>query len=154
MELLVKEKDLDILMTPVGGGGLLSGTALAAHYFSPKTLVIGAEPAGADYAAQSFTAGKLIPSVDPDTICDGLLTSLGELNFTIISELVHDIITVDDEVIIKAMELIWERMKIIVEPSSAVPLALILDDKIDVIGKRVGIILSGGNIALTMINEQ
>jgi threonine dehydratase len=141
----------DFILAPVGGGGLLSGTALAAHYFSPGTKVIGCEPAGADDAYRSFKEGKIQPSFTPRTIADGLLTSLGSRTFPIIREYVHDIVTTNEASIIKAMRLIWERMKIVVEPSAAVPLAAILEEKICIKGKTVVIILSGGNIDLDKI---
>ena len=142
---------LDIIIAPVGGGGLLSGTALTSKYISPTTRVIAAEPEMANDAYRSFYEGKLIPSLNPRTIADGLLTSLGTLTYPIIAEYVDEIVTVSEKGIIKAMKLIWERMKIIIEPSSAVPLAAILEEKIDVRGKKVGIILSGGNIDLDKI---
>lgn len=148
MELLKNFGKLDYLLTPVGGGGLLSGTALSAHYLSENTKVIGAEPRGADDAYRSLKDGVLHPSENPDTICDGLLTSLGEKTFGIIKQYVHEIITVDDQQIIEAMRLIWERMKIIVEPSSAVPLAAVINNKQKFADKQVGIILSGGNVDL------
>jgi threonine dehydratase len=147
-ELFEDIPDLDIVMTPVGGGGLLSGTALAAHFYSSNTKVIAAEPRGADDAARSFRAGRIIPSVNPVTVADGLLTSLGDRTFAVITRHVHDIVTVDDASIIAAMRLIWERMKIVVEASAAVPLAAILGGILRVEGKRVGIILSGGNCDL------
>ncbi|MBE0644482.1 MAG: pyridoxal-phosphate dependent enzyme [Bacteroidetes bacterium] len=147
-ELIADIPDLDILMTPVGGGGLLSGSAMSAHYLAPATVVIAAEPAGADDAQRSFRAGYIIPSEHPNTIADGLLTSLGDRTFTIIREHVHDIVTVPDDAIIRAMRLVWERMKIIIEPSAAVPLAAILEHRIESDGKRAGIILSGGNLDL------
>jgi threonine dehydratase len=147
-ELIEETSEFDIIIAPVGGGGLLSGTAISTKKLLPNCKVIAAEPAGADDAFRSFRAGKLIPSVNPKTIADGLLTSLGERNFAIISEKVDDIVTVSEEKIVEAMRLIWERMKIIVEPSSAVPLASILENKINVQNKKVGIILSGGNLDL------
>ncbi|MFZ1731249.1 MAG: pyridoxal-phosphate dependent enzyme [Bacteroidota bacterium] len=147
-ELIQDIPDLDILLTPVGGGGLLSGSALSAHYLSPQTQVIAAEPEGADDALRSFRAGYIIPSENPRTIADGLLTSLGDKTFAIIQKHVHDIISVPDDAIIRAMRLIWERMNIIVEPSAAVPLAAILEGRVQSAGKRVGIILSGGNLDL------
>ncbi|MDX2045568.1 MAG: pyridoxal-phosphate dependent enzyme [Chitinophagaceae bacterium] len=137
----------DIIMAPVGGGGLLSGTALAAKYFSPGTVVIAAEPAGADDAYRSLQSGKIEAS-QANTIADGLLTNLCEKTFAIIKENVKDIITVTDEEITAAMRLIWERMKIIVEPSGAVPLAAVLKNLDKFSGKRMGIILSGGNADL------
>ncbi len=139
---------LDILMTPVGGGGLLSGTCLSAHYFHPSTKVVAGEPEQANDAWQSFTQKHLIPSVSPDTIADGLRTSLGSITFPIILQHVHAIVTVREESIIKAMRFLWERMKILVEPSSAVPFAALMEGKLDIAGKNIGIILSGGNVDL------
>lgn len=147
-ELIEEKGDFDIIMTPVGGGGLLSGTAISTKHLLPGCKVIAAEPAGADDAYRSFLFKKLVPSVNPKTIADGLLTSLGKRNFSIILEKVDDIATVSEESIIAAMRLIWERMKIIIEPSSAVPLAAILEKKVDVEEKKIGIILSGGNLDL------
>ena len=146
MELFEKVEGLDLVITPVGGGGLLSGTALAAKYFSPQTKVWAGEPTGADDAYQSLKTGKIVSSVNPKTIADGLLTSLGNKNFGIIKNEVEKIITVTEDEIINAMKLIWERLKIVVEPSGAVPLAAILKAKIT--KQKVGIILSGGNIDL------
>lgn len=140
--------EFDIVIAPVGGGGLLSGTALSTKYLLPGCKVIAAEPAGADDAFRSFHEKRIIPSVQPRTIADGLLTSLGERNFAIIMEKVDDIVTVSEEKIVEAMRMIWERMKIIIEPSSAVPLAAILEEKIEIQNKKVGIILSGGNLDL------
>lgn len=146
---LIEEIDaLDIILTPVGGGGLLSGTSLAAFYFSPMTRVIAAEPAKADDARQSFIKKQFVPSVNPDTIADGLRTSLGDLTFPIILEHVSDIVTVSEISIIEAMRFIWERMKILIETSSAVPFAALLEKKLDIRKKKVGIILSGGNVDL------
>jgi len=147
-ELIEDTERLDIIMAPVGGGGLLSGTALSTKHLSPATKVIAAEPAGADDAFRSFYEGRFIPSENPDTIADGLLTSLGSLTYPIITEYVDEIITVKEKSIITAMKLIWERMKIIVEPSSAVPFAAILENKENFRDKTVGIILSGGNVDL------
>ncbi|GET30723.1 pyridoxal-phosphate dependent enzyme [Prolixibacter sp. SD074] len=147
-ELIEDVGDLDIMMTPVGGGGLLSGTALSAKALLPNCRIIAAEPAGADDACRSFHAGHIIPSTQPKTIADGLLTSLGEMNFAIIQHSVDDIVTVSEEAIIKAMRMIWERMKIIIEPSSAVPVAALLEKKIQPKGQKIGIILSGGNVDL------
>ncbi|MCK4569935.1 MAG: pyridoxal-phosphate dependent enzyme [Bacteroidales bacterium] len=148
LEMLEEMGKTDIIMVPVGGGGLLSGTALTTKYLLPGTRVIAAEPEMADDAYRSFYEGRLIPSNNPKTIADGLLTSLGSLTYPIIREYVDDIVTVSEEGIIKAMRLIWERMKIVIEPSSAVPLAAVLENKIDIKGKTVGIILSGGNVDL------
>lgn len=147
LELFEETGPLDVIMTPVGGGGLLSGTALATSYISPSTKVIAAEPANADDAFRSFTTRQLVPSINPQTIADGLLTSLGSLTFPIILDHVHQIITVSEETIIQAMLLTWERMKIIIEPSSAVPLAALMENQDDFLGKRIGIIISGGNVS-------
>ncbi len=147
-ELIEDFGGFDIIIAPVGGGGLLSGTALSTKYLLPGCKVIAAEPAGADDAFQSFYAKKIIPSINPKTIADGLLTSLGQRNFQIIMQNVDDIVTVSEEKIVEAMRMIWERMKIIIEPSSAVPLAAILEGKIDIQDRKVGIILSGGNLDL------
>ena len=147
-ELIEDFGEFDIIIAPVGGGGLLGGTAISTKYLLPECKVIAAEPAGADDAFRSFQAKKIIPSVNPKTIADGLLTSLGERNFAIISEKVDDIVTVSEQNIVEAMRMIWERMKIIIEPSSAVPLAAILEGKIDIQNQKVGIILSGGNLDL------
>ena len=140
-------KDLHFLIAPVGGGGLLSGTALAAKYFSPETRVIGAEPEGADDAYRSMHSGMIEPS-QSDTIADGLLTNLGTKTFPIIQENVKEIIIVSDVEIISAMRLVWERLKIIVEPSAAVAFAAVIKEKEKFRNKNVGIILSGGNIDL------
>ncbi|HEY3388129.1 MAG TPA: pyridoxal-phosphate dependent enzyme [Prolixibacteraceae bacterium] len=147
-ELLEEVPLLDLVMCPVGGGGLLSGTAISVKSLSPFTKVIAAEPSGADDAYRSFKAGYIIPSIHPKTIADGLLTSLGEINFAVINKNVDDIIIVPEETIIKAMRLVWERMKLIIEPSSAVPLAALLENKEAFKNQRIGIILSGGNIDL------
>ena len=148
LELIQDQPELDIIIAPVGGGGLLSGTALATHYFSPSTKVIAAEPSGADDAYQSFYQKKLIPSINPDTVADGLRTSLGSLTFPIIRRLVSDVLTVNDQATIEAMKFIWERMKIIIEPSSAVALAMVIKYKQRFEGQKIGIILSGGNVDL------
>ncbi len=143
---------LDIIMAPVGGGGLISGTALSAHYFSPGTEVIACEPEKANDAFLSYRAGYIIPAPQqPATIADGLLTSLGSLTFPIIQQYVNEIVTAQDEDIITAMRLIWERMKLVIEPSAAVTLATILNGKTNVKGKNVGVILCGGNIDLQKI---
>lgn len=147
-ELIEQTGRLDIVMAPVGGGGLLSGTAISAKALLTNVLVIAAEPDGADDAFRSFYSKTIQPSVAPNTIADGLLTSLGSLTFPVIMNNVDQIVTVSEEKIVEAMRMIWERMKIIIEPSSAVPLAAILENKVDVKGKKVGIILSGGNVDL------
>ena len=147
-ELINEYPNLDYIISPIGGGGLISGTALAAHYFSPNTKVIGAEPAGADDAYRSLEKGEIIPSIEPNTIADGLLTSLGDKTFPIIKELVSEIILVEENEIIHAMKFIWERMKIIIEPSSAVAVAAVIKNKDQFNCKKVGIIISGGNVDL------
>lgn len=151
MELLHQVNHLDYIFCPVGGGGLLSGTALSAKYWSPQTKVIGCEPKGADDAYRSFVTRKFVPSIKPNSIADGLLTSLGSLTFPIILEYVNDILTVNEDEIISAMRLVWERLKIVIEPSAAVPLAVVLSGKIDLKGKHLGIIFSGGNVDLNAL---
>jgi len=148
VELLQDVPDLDLVLCPVGGGGLLSGTAVAAKSIRPSINVIAVEPANADDAAQSFRAGRLIQTEKKFTIADGLRTNVGAPNFAIIQRYVHDIVTVSEKAIISAMRTIWETMKIIIEPSAAVPYAAIMAGKIDIAGKRVGIILTGGNVDL------
>lgn len=154
LELLAEAPDLQVIMTPVGGGGLLAGTAVVCAAQRRAVTVIAAEPAGADDAARSLAAGRILPSVNPRTIADGLLTSLGSRNFPIIQRHVAAVWTVTDEQIVRAMRLIWERMKIVVEPSAAVPLAAVLARPADVAGKRLGIILSGGNVDLDRLPWQ
>ncbi len=148
LELLEQAPNLDIVLAPVGGGGLLSGTAVAAKGAQPGIKVIATEPAEADDAARSFAAGKLIPLEKTSTIADGLRTSVGERNFAIVQQNVDGVVTVSEAGIVAAMRLLWEVMKIVVEPSGAVPYAAILENKIDVKGQRVGIIVSGGNVDL------
>ena len=150
-ELLEQIDKPDIIIVPVGGGGLLSGTAITINNLSSGTRVIGAEPKNADDAFRSFKTGILQPAPEPDTIADGLLTSLGPLTFEIIKRYVDDIMVAGEESIKIAMRLIWERMKIIVEPSSAVPLAVILENREFFSGKKTGIILTGGNVDLDNI---
>ncbi len=148
LELLQDVDNLDIIVSPVGGGGLLAGTALAAHHFSPKTKVWAGEPAGANDAWQSKQAGKIIPQNNPQTIADGLRTSLGDKTWPIIRNHVERIVLVEEDEIIASLRLLMERMKIVVEPSGAVALAAVLKEKTALAGKRVGIILSGGNVDL------
>ncbi len=148
LELLANVPNLDMIITPVGGGGLLSGSAIIVKGKYPHINVIGVEPEGADDAFQSFSSGRLIPCTNPNTIADGLLASLGELTFSIITKYVDDIITVSDQSIIHAMRVVWERMKIIIEPSSAVVVAALLEQKIDVYNQRIGIILKEGYVEL------
>jgi threonine dehydratase len=148
LELLEDVPDLGLIICPVGGGGLLSGTAVAAKETRADIRVIAAEPENADDAAQSFRAGRRILIASGNTIADGLRTNIGEPNSSIIRRYVDDIVTVTEEGIIAAMRTIWEVMKIVVEPSAAVPYAGIVEEKIDVRGHRVGIIVSGGNVDL------
>ncbi len=148
VELLEDVPDVDLVVCPVGGGGLLCGTAVAAKSMRPKIKVMAVEPANADDAAQSFRAGRLIRTEKKFTIADGLRTNVGAPNFSIIQRYVDDIVTVSEEAIIAAMRTVWETMKIIIEPSAAVPYAAILESKIDIGGKRVGMILTGGNVDL------
>jgi threonine dehydratase len=148
MELLEDVPNLDVIMCPVGGGGLLSGTAIAAKSMRPQINVIGLEPENADDAAQSFRAGRRLVTEKNFTIADGLRTNIGEPNFAIVQQYVGDILTVSEEAIVSAMRTIWETMKIFIEPSAAVPYAAIRESKIDVGGKSVGIILTGGNVDL------
>jgi threonine dehydratase len=148
VELLEDVPDVDLVICPVGGGGLLCGTAVAAKSMRPKVKVVAAEPANVDDTAQSFRAGRRIYTKKRFTIADGLRTNVGAPNFPIIQRYVDDIVTVSEEAIVLAMRTIWETMKIIIEPSAAVPYAAILESKIDIGGKRVGIILTGGNVDL------
>ncbi len=150
IELMDEVQGLNAIITPVGGGGLLSGTALSAHYFGENINVYGGEPQQADDAKRSLDAGELIPMINPNTIADGLLTSLSERTFSIIKEHVSDIVTVSEEEIETAMKLVWERMKIIIESSSAVAVAAVLKNK-SLKGKKVGVIISGGNIDLSKL---
>jgi threonine dehydratase len=148
LELLADIPDLDVIIAPVGGGGLLSGTAIAAKVIKPGIRVIAGEPEMADDAYRSMQAGQIIPSVNPKTIADGLLTSLGSLTYPIIREQVEQIVTVSEQGIIDSMKFIWERAKIVIEPSSAVAVGVLWEKKIDLSGLKVGVILSGGNIDL------
>ncbi|MEG8946718.1 pyridoxal-phosphate dependent enzyme [Rosettibacter firmus] len=139
---------LDFIIAPVGGGGLLSGTCLSTIYFSPNTKVIGAEPSGADDAFRSLRDNFIHPSINPSTICDGLLTQLSDKTFSIIKKNVYKILRARDDSIIYCMKLIWERMKIIVEPSSAITLAVIFENKEEFVNKNIALILTGGNVDL------
>ena len=147
-ELLGEAPGLELLLAPVGGGGLASGTALAARYLSPATRVVAVEPAGADDAFRSLREGRIVPSLDPRTVADGLRTSLGRLTFPILRALLAEVVTVSEEAIVAAMRLVWERMKILIEPSAAVPVAALLEGGLEARGLRVGVILSGGNLDL------
>jgi threonine dehydratase len=146
IELLEENPDLDIIIVPVGGGGLISGIVTASKGISPAITVFGAEPLNANDAFRSFTSGKLVPSVNPLTIADGLLTSLSDRTFHIIRNNVDNIFTVTEESIIECMLLVWERMKIIIEPSSATTLAVIKENPQVFKGKKTGLIITGGNV--------
>jgi threonine dehydratase/serine racemase len=150
LELLEQIADLDAIIAPVGGGGLISGVCLAARALRPELRLFGAEPAGADDAARSFTAGRLIPQTAPDTIADGLRTSLGDLTWPILRDHVESIMTVSDDAIREALGLAWSRAKLLIEPSAATPLAAVLSDEFRALEgmPRVGIVLSGGNFDL------
>jgi threonine dehydratase len=148
LELLEDFPDLDVIIAPVGGGGLLSGTAIAATEMKKGIRVIAGEPEMADDAFRSMEAGEIIPSANPTTIADGLLTSLGPLTFPIVHQRVEQIVTVSEQGIIDAMKFVWERVKIVIEPSSAVAVAVLWEKKIDLSGLKVGVILSGGNVDL------
>ena len=154
LELLQEVPGLDVVLAPVGGGGLLSGTAIAVTESARGIRVIAGEPEGADDAFRSLAEGRIVPSVRPETIADGLLTSLGELTFPIIRDRVERIVTVSEPAIVAAMRFIWERGKLLVEPSSAVPLALLWERKVDLSGLRIGVILTGGNVDLDRLPWQ
>lgn len=154
IELLEDKPELDIILAPIGGGGLISGTAIAASGLAPSTIVIGTEPEVANDAYLSFKTGELHPVQSTDTVADGLRTSLSELTFSCIQKHVDEIVTVSEQEIIDAMRFIWERMKIIIEPSCAVPVAAVFSDQIDLKGKKAGIIITGGNIDLDQLPWQ
>ena len=145
-ELIEEHTELDFVFAPVGGGGLIAGTALAAHHLSPKTKIIGGEPFAVDDAYRSLQSGKIESNDTTATIADGLRTQLGDVNFPIIQQLVSEIIRVEEQEIVAALQLVWERLKIIIEPSCAVPVAALFRDKQRFQHKKIGIILSGGNI--------
>jgi threonine dehydratase len=147
-ELLEEMPDLDVIIAPVGGGGLISGTLIAAKAIKPEIKVIGTEPELADDAYRSFKTGKIEPVLRTDTVADGLRTSLGLLTFEIMQNKLDDLVTVSENSIIREMRTVWERMKIIIEPSAAVPLSALMDQKVDIRGKKTGIILTGGNVDL------
>ena len=151
VELIEEVKHLDTILAPVGGGGLISGTALATHYLLPSAEVIGGEPKEVDDAYRSLQSGTLQVNTTTNTIADGLRTNIGKKNFGIIQEYLKEVITVSETQIVEAMKLIWERMKIIIEPSCAVPFAVVLNHKEQFAGKKIGIILSGGNVDLTKL---
>ena len=147
-ELLEDQPDLDQIITPVGGGGLLAGTLLSAYYLKPEIEVFAGEPEGAKDTYLSFKSGIHQKIEKPDTIADGLLAAMGDKNFAIIKPLLNDVFLVNDEEIVEAMRLIWERLKIVIEPSCAVPFAALLKNKAVFSGKKVGVVLTGGNVDL------
>lgn len=146
LELLAQTGGVDVVVTPIGGGGLIAGTAIAAHGMAPEVIVHGAEPAGADDAARSLAAGARVGPFVPDTICDGLRTLIGETNFDALRMHRVDVTTVSDEEVIAAMKWLWNELKIVVETSSATVLAAVLKAPERFRGRRVGLILSGGNV--------
>jgi len=154
LELLEEVPNMDVIITPVGGGGLISGTSIAATETKKGIRVIGGEPEMADDAYRSVKAGEIIPSVNPKTIADGLLSSLGSITFPIIQQRVEQIVTVSETGIIQSMKYVWERAKIIIEPSSAVAIGVLWEKKIDLSGLKVGVIISGGNVDLDKLPWQ
>jgi threonine dehydratase len=153
-ELIEEAGPLDLLLVPCGGGGLLSGSAIAAAAMSPACRVVGVEPAAADDAARSFRTGELHTVHNPDTIADGARTpSLGAITFPLIQRYVHDIVTVTDAMLIDTMRVVWERMKLVVEPTGVLGAAAALGDVVEVRDRRVGVILSGGNVELAKVSE-
>jgi len=154
-ELLEETGSLDILMVPCGGGGLLSGCSIAAKHLSPKCRVIGVEPAAGDDGLRAFRSGKLETIKLPDTIADGArTTSLGKITFALIQKHVDDFLTVTDEELLKWMFFLWERMKLVVEPTGALAAAALLQGKIDAKGRKVGVVISGGNVDLAWAAKQ
>ena len=153
LEMIEDLGTLDAMIAPIGGGGLMSGTCITTRSLLPETKLFGAEPAGADDAYRSLKEGKIIPQTDPDTICDGLLTSLGEYTWNILKDHLEAIYTVTDDEVINAMRLVWERMKIIIEPSSATAVAVALKSEFKALEglEKVGIILTGGNVELSKL---
>jgi threonine dehydratase len=154
LELLEEVPQLEGIVAPVGGGGLLSGTVIAAKGMNSSIKVYGAEPAGADDAAQSLRLGRIVPQTDPRTIADGLRSSLGEKTFAVIQSMIDGIGTTSEDAIIRAMRLTWEKLKLVIEPSAAVPLGALMERKLPVEGLRVGVILSGGNVDLDRLPWQ
>lgn len=151
VELMEDVPELDFVLCPVGGGGLLCGTAVAVKSLRPKTKVIATEPAGADDAAKSFRQGQLVYQEKKSTIADGLLANVGATNFALMQRHVDDVVTVSEEAIVAAMRAIWETMKIVIEPSAAVPYAAVLEERIDLRGRRIGLIVTGGNVDLDVL---
>ena len=153
LELIEEVSELDAVIAPIGGGGLMSGTCITTRSLLPNARLFGAEPKGADDAYRSLKEGKMLPQENPNTICDGLLTSMGENTWNILKDHLNDIYTVSDDEIIKAMKLIWERMKIIIEPSCATPVAVVMGTEFKQLKgiEKIGIILTGGNIDLSKL---
>jgi len=153
LELIEEVSELDAVIAPIGGGGLMSGTCITTRSLLPKAKLFGAEPKGADDAYRSLKEGKMLPQENPNTICDGLLTSMGENTWKILKDHLNDIYTVSDDEVIKAMKLIWERMKIIIEPSCATPVAVVMSPEFKQLEgiEKIGIILTGGNIDLSKL---
>ena len=153
LELIEEIGELDAVIAPIGGGGLMSGTCITTRSLLPKAKLFGAEPKGADDAYRSLKEGKMLPQENPNTICDGLLTSMGENTWKILKDHLNDIYTVSDDEVIKAMKLIWERMKIIIEPSCATPVAVVMSPEFKQLEgiEKIGIILTGGNIDLSKL---
>ena len=153
LELIEEVGELDAVIAPIGGGGLMSGTCITTRSLSPNAKLFGAEPKGADDAYRSLKEGKMLPQENPNTICDGLLTSMGENTWNILKDHLNDIYTVSDDEVIKAMKLIWERMKIIIEPSCATPVAVVMSPEFKQLEgiEKIGIILTGGNIDLSKL---
>ena len=153
LELIEDVSELDAVIAPIGGGGLMSGTCITTRNLLPKAKLFGAEPKGADDAYRSLKEGKMLPQENPNTICDGLLTSMGENTWNILKDHLDAIYTVSDDEVIKAMKLIWERMKIIIEPSCATPVAVVMSPEFKQLEgiEKIGIILTGGNIDLSKL---
>ena len=153
LELIEEIGELDAVIAPIGGGGLMSGTCITTRSLLPKAKLFGAEPKGADDAYRSLKEGRMLPQENPNTICDGLLTSMGENTWNILKDHLNDIYTVSDDEVIKAMKLIWERMKIIIEPSCATPVAAVMSPEFKQLEgiEKIGIILTGGNIDLSKL---
>jgi threonine dehydratase len=148
LELLEQVKDLDIVVAPIGGGGMISGTCLTLSNLAPQVKIYAAEPEQADDAMRSFKAGHIIADDAPVTVADGLKVPLKENTWHFVSQFVEDVLTAGEQEIIDAMKLTWQRMKIVMEPSCAVPLAVILKNPEIFAGKRVGVIVTGGNVDL------
>lgn len=148
LELVQRVADLDLVVTPISGGGLLAGTALVSRRLAPQATIVGAEPAGADDAYRSFQAGRIVPVENPRTMADGLRATIGVRPFAILREAGVRVVLVEEDAIRRALRLAWERLKVVIEPSSAVVLAALTGGDLDIAGQRVGVILSGGNVTL------